>query len=147
MKYKIFIAAPLFNEMEIYRNKRVKEFLVDNGYEVFLAQDDPGLVYEKFNSEEDKITTRKRIFKYDIDELIKSDIVILLLDGRTPDEGACVEYGIAWALKKKCLIYKTDFRAMDCFGDNNIMIDGCVDFLKAASSLEELLSLIKNLEN
>ena len=52
--------------------------------------------------------------------------MLCLLDGRVPDEGMCVELGIAYALEKKCLGFKTDNRAMDKYGDNNIILDGCL---------------------
>lgn len=43
MKKRIYVAAPLFNEMELERNSRIKEILVNNGYEVYLPQDEAGL--------------------------------------------------------------------------------------------------------
>ena len=40
MKKRIYVAAPLFNEMELERNSIIKEILVNNGYEVYLPQDE-----------------------------------------------------------------------------------------------------------
>ena len=137
-KTKIFIAAPLFNEMERRRNSEIKGFLVTQGYDTYLAQDDIGLSYDLIEDKTKKKEIRKMIFEADINGLFESDIVLLLLDGRTPDEGACIEVGYGWALKKPCIAYKTDNRAMDQNGDNNIMIDGCIDFSKLINNLEEL---------
>ena len=57
--------------------------------------------------------------------------------GRVPDEGACVELGIAYALGKKCIGYKTDDRNLDFTGDDNLFIEGCMDF-KVIHNKEEL---------
>ena len=43
MKKRIYVAAPLFNEMELERNSKIKTILVNNGYEVYLPQDEAGL--------------------------------------------------------------------------------------------------------
>ena len=76
----------------------------------------------------DKLETNKRIFNTDLQGIKNSDILIFFLDGRVPDEGACVELGIAYALGKKCIGYKTDDRNLDFTGDDNLFIEGCMDF-------------------
>lgn len=141
----IFIAAPLFNEMERRRNSEMKNFLISHGFTVFLAQDDVGLSYDMIESDESKSTIRKNIFQSDMDGVSKCDIVIALLDGRTPDEGACVELGMGKAFGKKCILFSTDDRAMDKYGDNNIMVDGCADFLNPIGDLEILLKTLQEM--
>ena len=37
----------------------------------------------------------------------------MVLDGRIPDEGACVELGIAYANGKRCYGVKTDARSVE----------------------------------
>lgn len=143
-KLKIFIAAPLFNEMERERNLKIKSYIQGLGYDTFLAQDDVGLSYDLIESQEKKSSIRKKIFTDDVDGLKNSDIILLLLNGRTPDEGACIEVGMGWILNKPCIAFKTDNRAMDEHGDNNIMIDGCINFEKPVSKLHELDQAILN---
>lgn len=139
---RIFIAAPLFNEMERERNEKINKFIKSLGYKTFLAQNDVGLSYDLIWNRRQKNNIRKKIFESDVKGLISSDIILFLLDGRTPDEGMCIEVGMGWILDKPCIAYKTDNRAMDEFGDNNIMIDGCIYFTKPIHNLSELKSAI-----
>ena len=39
------------------------------------------------------------IFPLDRDQVNKADIFLFVLDGRVPDDGACVELGIAYGQK------------------------------------------------
>ena len=89
----------------------------------------------------------KMIFEKDRDEVLKSDILFILLDGRVPDEGACVELGIAYANGKRCYGVKTDARSVEINMDLNPMITGCFiklfknfDGDKLVEELEQYLS-------
>ncbi|GAB6284751.1 MAG: hypothetical protein STSR0009_09510 [Methanoregula sp.] len=62
------------------------------------------------------------IFNLDVEEIKKSDILIIILDGRVPDEGACVELGIAYALNKICIGLKTDPRYLMDNLDNPLIL-------------------------
>lgn len=54
------------------------------------------------------------------------------MDGKVPDEGACVEIGIAYALGKECIGLKTDARG--AFGGaDNPMVLGALKFRVARS--------------
>ena len=141
---KVFIAAPLFNEMERKRNSEIAKSVREFGFEVFVPQDDVGLAYDII-TKDTKDEVRRQIFDEDMDAVRKSDIILILLDGRTPDEGACVELGVGWALGKICIGYKTDDRAMDKNGDNNIMIDGCLTrIVKTTDELRDTLTEVMN---
>lgn len=41
----------------------------------------------------------RAVFELDRDWVFKSDILLFLLDGRVPDEGAALELGLAYAQK------------------------------------------------
>ena len=126
---KIYFAAPLFNEMELKRNEEYTRLLEEWGYEVYLPQREAGLSAQILKDEsKDKLEINKRIFNTDLNGIKNCDILIFFLDGRVPDEGACVELGIAYALGKKCIGYKTDDRNLDFTGDDNLFIEGCIDF-------------------
>ena len=133
---KIYIAAPLFNEMELKRNVEISNYLKSIGYEPYLPQDEAGLASEMID-DNNKFEINKKIFEMDIVGIKSCDILLFLLDGRVPDEGACVELGMAYAWGKKCVGYKTDSRALDKTGDDNLFIEGCFGF-KVAKSLNEL---------
>ena len=141
MMEKIYIAAPLFNEMELKRNEEIKEYLKKLGYNVYLPQEEGGLASELINKS-NKLQVNKQIFESDIEGIKSCDILLFLLDGRVPDEGACVELGMAYAWNKKCIGYKTDTRALDITGDDNLFIEGCFDF-KIARTLNELELFLK----
>lgn len=125
----VYIAAPLFNEMERKRNEDIALFIEALGFTTYLPQRDGGIAYDLIEESVSlKSDIRRNLFNLDYEALKASDIILFLIDGRTPDEGACIELGMGYALGKKCMGYKTDSRAMDANGDNNIMIDGCVDW-------------------
>ena len=68
--------------------------------------------------------------------------MLINLDGRVPDEGACVELGYAYARGKRCIGIKTDVRVAE-FGGDNMMISGILgDSL--AHDEKSLLELLEN---
>ena len=73
----------------------------------------------------------------------ENDIHQVVLDGRVPDEGACVELGIAYANGKRCYGIKGDARSVELDMDLNPMITGC--FTKLFYNLDNE-ELIKSLE-
>jgi nucleoside 2-deoxyribosyltransferase len=79
-------------------------------------------------------------FLKDTKEIRKCDILIIVLDGRVPDEGACLELGYAFALGKKCVGLKTDSRALH-YGLDNPMIMGCIKNT-VANSIEDLENVL-----
>ncbi len=140
---KIYYAAPLFNDMELNKNERMKRWLESKGYFVYLPQDEAGLAYEKID-DNNKMQINKKIFESDVKCIKKSDLLIFDLNGRVPDEGGCVELGMAYAWGIKCIGFKTDTRALDYTGDDNLMIEGCMNF-KIARNLEELEKMLKEI--
>ena len=128
---RIYFAGPLFNEAERAYNLRIVTILENYGYEVFLPQRDGFLAAELEGKTEEEKTAL--IFKKDHDEILKSDIVFMVLDGRVPDEGACVELGMAYEAGKRCYGFKNDARSVELDMDLNPLIAGC--FIKIFSDL------------
>ena len=81
-------------------NLKVVKVLEDHGYEVFLPQRDGLLAAEMEGKTEEELIDM--IFRLDYSSIMKADILVMLIDGRVPDEGACVELGIAYASGKRC---------------------------------------------
>ena len=134
----IYIAAPLFNDMERERNIKFNKYLKTLGFDTYLPQEDGGVAYDMISEGKmSKNEVRQHLFNADYCAVKKADLVLCLLDGRTPDEGTCIELGMAYAMGKICIAYKTDSRAMDKNGDNNVMIDGCIGN-KIYTNLEDL---------
>ena len=124
---KVYFAGPLFSQGEKEYNLKLTKLLEDHGYEVFLPQRDGFLAPELEGLTEEELT--KKIFDKDVSEVLKADIIFMLMDGRVPDEGACVELGIAYANGKRCYGFKTDARAVENNLDLNPMITGCLTML------------------
>ena len=120
---KVYFAAPLFSQSERDYNLMLTNLLEDYGYEVFLPQRD-GILAAELEGKTDEEKTQM-IFEKDIEHILEADIVFIMLDGRVPDEGACVELGIAYANNKRCYGFKTDSRSIELDLDINPMITGC----------------------
>lgn len=120
---KIYFAAPLFSRAEQDFNFLVTRVFERKGYNVFLPQRDGYEAAKLRGKSADEKT--KLIFEKDISEIKNSDIFVMVLDGRVPDEGACVELGFAYALGKRCYGIKTDSRSIELDLDLNPLIAGC----------------------
>jgi len=93
----LYFAAPLFSEAELAFNARLAEEIEKLGFTVFLPQRD-GVeknreLYASMSPEE----RRRATFETDRDAIFASDVLLFVLDGRVPDEGAAVELGLAYA--------------------------------------------------
>jgi nucleoside 2-deoxyribosyltransferase len=96
----IYVAGPLFSEAERRFNLDLTERLEALGFRVFLPQRD-GVEHDK--QPYDAMSTEERrqaMFDLDRSQIIASDVFLFVLDGRVPDEGACVELGIAYCHKR-----------------------------------------------
>ncbi|MCT4617115.1 MAG: nucleoside 2-deoxyribosyltransferase [Candidatus Gracilibacteria bacterium] len=146
---KIYFAGPLFNEAEKSFNLRLTEKLEKLNHKVFLPQRD-GIEKNKAPYNElspEKI--RELIFETDRDEILSSDIFLFILDGRVPDEGACVELGIAYSnnfFNNKNIILiglQTDSRSTFLNSKLNPMIKVPLDYI--FDNTQDFLNFIKTL--
>lgn len=142
---RIYFAGPLFNQAEKDYNLMMAEMLESHGYEVFLPQRDGIEAALLEGKTEEELT--EMIFEKDYGEIMKSDILFMNMDGRVPDEGACVELGIAYAQGLRCYGFKTDTRSVEINMDVNPMLTGCFvevfkdyDGDKLIEQIEEYLS-------
>lgn len=121
---KVYFAAPLFSAGEKEFNAKITAVLEKFGYDVFLPQRD-GILAAELDSltAEDKVRT---VFSKDWGALKNSDILLFVVDGRVPDEGACTELGMAYALGKRCYGIRSDVRALEEGLPINPMLRGCL---------------------
>ncbi|MFP4171201.1 MAG: nucleoside 2-deoxyribosyltransferase [Methanomassiliicoccales archaeon] len=144
MPHRIYIAGPLFSEAEREFNRRLSEFLEGRGYETFLPQRDGDDVHRMLASGLSWTETNQRIFDLDMEGLGECDAVVFVMDGRVPDEGACVEIGYAYGLGIECYGLKTDCRTF--MGDyDNPMIIGALRN-RIARDRGELIRLMEGIE-
>ena len=144
----IYFASPLFSEAERVFNVRLTEQLERANFEVFLPQrdgverDEPP--YERMSADERRLA----MFELDQRKIFECDIFLFVLDGRVPDEGACVELGLAHAHKelrgtKKLLVgLHTDARAAFLSSKFNPML--LVSLEHVAEAEEELLRILED---
>jgi nucleoside 2-deoxyribosyltransferase len=64
----------------------------------------------------------------DLETMRLCDCILINLDGRTVDEGACFELGYMYSMSKLCIGIKTDSRSL-IRGKNNLMIDGALNHI------------------
>ena len=143
---KLYYAGPLFCDAEKEFNEKLTAEIERLGYEVFLPQRD-GATFDKDNSEKLSNSEKsKAIFELDKEEMLSSDIFLFVLDGRIPDEGACVALGISYM--NKSIINKnivliglqTDKRAAYIDTKLNPMIETSLDLI--FESVPELLNFL-----
>lgn len=136
---KIYIAAPMFSYGELHYNEIIADRLEQSAFEVFLPQR-AGYKLVELLKKMTPCEARRKIFAKDISAVKDADIIIIVLDGRTIDEGACVELGYGYALGKPCYGLKTDPRTM-MDGQINPMISECLQ--ATFSSVDELILGLK----
>jgi nucleoside 2-deoxyribosyltransferase len=142
---KLYFAGPLFSLAERMFNTEIVKILRERyNYEVFLPQE----------SEENKTaTSAMTIFLSDEKAVEGCDAIVAIMDGADTDSGTCWEFGFAYALGKKLILVRTDFRVLGkmgivCMPVNLMMSESAV---KAGGhvieyygdSLNELASLIE----
>lgn len=137
---KVYYASGLFNEGERAFNLRVKAMLDDHGFETWFPQEDAGFLEQYMEQGMTLDEARHHIFEQNLEAVRRSDVLIFNLDGRVPDEGACVEAGVAFGWDKRIIGIQTDFRAVEP-GGNNLMIDGILNY-EIATSIEELSRML-----
>jgi nucleoside 2-deoxyribosyltransferase len=144
----VYFAGPLFSVGERQFNAQLTQKIEALGYRVFLPQRDGAErgapPYDKMTGEE----WSRAVFQLDVEQILAADVLLFMLDGRVPDEGACVELGIAWGQKtlqpaKKLLIgLHTDRRGAFPGTKLNAMIQGALEYV--APDEETLLDALKH---
>jgi len=136
IKYSVYLAGPLFSLAERTFNHNLKQMLKPF-FDVYLPQEDGGLIVNMINAGMPPELASQKVFDIDVRAMNECDLLLIILDGRTIDEGAAFELGYAHAKGKPCYGLKTDFRQLLSFG-NNPMIDGPLE--RIFESVDELLN-------
>src|SRR3990172_2740096 len=135
-RLRVYLAGPLFSHAERRFNVELNSLIKNLGFETYFPQEDAGLISDMVDSGMDVHQARDSIFQRNRDSIGTSDVLLFILDGRVPDEGAAIEAGIGYALGKQCIGLKTDFRSCEP-GGNNLIIDGVLNY-RIAGDLETL---------
>ena len=103
------------------------------GFTVFLPQRDGVERAKEPWASMPPAEVARTIFQQDRDAVFASDVLLFVLDGRVPDEGACIELGLAYAHRaatgrRRALIgLMTDRRGASISGKLNPMIGEALD--------------------
>ncbi len=102
----IYFAAPLFSEAELLYNKHTVEKIRQQfpNIEVFLPQEQTDI------NDKESYADSKMIAKLDTEALLKSDLLIAVLDGLSIDPGVASEIGIAYQAGVPIIGLYTDSR-------------------------------------
>ena len=131
---KLYLASPLFSLSEKDFNVKLRdrlELLVD----VYLPQEDGGLLVDMVDRGMPVIEAARQVFLGDIRAIIESHYVLIVMDGRTVDEGAAFELGYASALRKTCIGLQTDVRRLLPFGNNPMLTGALVNTFQNIDAL------------
>jgi nucleoside 2-deoxyribosyltransferase len=137
----VYIAAPLFSDSERHFNLELKSFVESRGFSTYLPQLDGGVLADLLQAGMELQEAKALLFQRDIEAIHAAQIILFVLDGRVPDEGACIEAGIGYALGKQCIGLKTDHRSFIA-GDDNLMITGILN-REIARNFEDLAALLQ----
>lgn len=113
----IYLAAPLFSKAELSFNLELTEIL-EKYLDVYLPQRDGGKVVDLVAKGVPVKDAYKFIFDRDLEALRNSHALLIVLDGRTIDEGAVFELGVAYSTGKCCVGIQTDPRRLLPLGNN-----------------------------
>lgn len=96
---KIYLASPLFNEMEISNIKKALSILRGRGYTVYSSTENDYSMYKKDSRE-----WSEAVFKNDSSGVKNADILVVLYYGAFSDSGSAWEVGYANGLGKKTIL-------------------------------------------
>jgi nucleoside 2-deoxyribosyltransferase len=114
---RVYLAGPLFSQVERNRNRSIRD-AISSFANVYLPQEDGGLIFDLVRDGVPVEQAKAQIFLQDIQAIAQCDVLVIIMDGRSIDEGASFELGYAFALGKICVGLKTDSRTLFPFGDN-----------------------------
>lgn len=126
----LYLAAPLFTPQERAFNERLARKL-SACFDVFLPQREGILLPGRELSDAEFAKLALQVFEKDMLAVKSADVLFAVLDGRTIDEGVAVELGLAYALGKTCIGFRTDTRVLLPHGINP-MISGAIHVLLAS---------------
>ncbi|MBR6011706.1 MAG: nucleoside 2-deoxyribosyltransferase [Methanomicrobium sp.] len=133
--YKIYLAAPLFSEAEREFNAKIAGILREKKYAVHLPQE----VGDDSSTRDEAETGR--IFEYNLKALDECDIVVAVVDGADADSGTAWEIGYAYAVKKRVILLRTDFRRVGRSEAVNLMLEESGEVVGSVGELVRVLGV------
>lgn len=131
----IYLAGPLFSAAEVSFNKELANFLIANGFNVFLPQE------ECLNQ------TTEEIYQTCKNGVQQANAVVAIMDGADADSGTCWECGFAVAKEKPVILVRTDIRdSGDTRGFNAMLFYGATEVIEDKIAYrDKILAALKRL--
>ena len=145
---RLYFSGPLFSAAEKKFNLDLCQKIEKLGLSVYLPQRDGPEHDLKLTAPLNPEERQESIFVVDRMKVLECNVFLLILDGRVPDEGACVELGMVYAQKyltnaeKTILGLSTDPRFLFSNSKLNPMIQQAMD--RIFESEEALLDYLRN---
>ena len=133
---KLYLAGPLFSEAEIAFNLGMRD-LLKKYFDVYLPQEDGGLMVDMLKQGVPLDAAQQLVFSSDVTAMRAADYVLIILDGRSVDEGAAFELGFAYAIGKTCIAYQSDPRRLLPSGNNPMLECAVSDIFSSKSELRQ----------
>lgn len=137
-KLSLYLAAPLFNKMELAYNESLKEDLSPL-FDVFLPQKDGLLLRDLINGGVLKNVAERMVFDADVQAMAEADIILAVLHGAHVDEGVAFELGYCFAHGKRCVALQEDVRQALPSGNNPMISQSCEKVFREKQRLLEWL--------
>lgn len=139
-KMSIYLAAPLFNKMELDYNASLCEEL-SPFFNVFLPQKDGLLLRDLLKSGIKKNAASRMIFDADVQAMNEADIIVAVLHGAHVDEGVAFELGYCFASRKRCIALQEDVRQALSSGNNPMINQSCEKIFRDKKTLLDWLKI------
>ncbi len=137
-RYRVYLAGPLFSEAEQAYNLALRDLLEAHLFDVYLPQEVGDTSHTRCSEE------HQAIFAQHLMALRDADIVVAVIDGADADSGTSWEMGYAYALGRRIVALRTDFRAVGHHERVNLMLEESATVVTAKENLPRALgSLIK----
>ena len=138
---KIYLAAPLFSQVERMWNRRLAAAIQSElpAIEMILPQD--FRVKGKFNDPEHFTDLYRRC----VHMLEQSSALVAILDGADVDSGVAFEVGLANGKGIPVIGIRTDYRNGQAMGVNLMIANGCSEVVRQYSFGEDLSQLARTI--
>ncbi len=138
--YDIYFAAPFFCKGEKELNLKLLTQIENLGYKVFYPPRDGLVAKEKITSTTNWDFISNKTWACDTEAIINSKLIFAVLDGRSIDEGVCVEIGFAAANQKTIIGYSTDDRTQFPWGHNPMILAPIAKLINSTKMLVDTMA-------
>ncbi|MDN7011728.1 DUF523 domain-containing protein [Methanoculleus sp. FWC-SCC3] len=132
-RYRVYLAAPLFSEAEVAYNLALQELLEAHLFDVYLPQEVGDTSHTRCREEHQAIFAQHTAALQDV------DTVVAVIDGADADSGTSWEMGYAYALGKRVVALRTDFRIAGHHELVNLMLEESAAVVTAKEDLPRAL--------